>query len=899
MAGAEFWRGKMKIDPANWPALSHLLDEWLELPADRRANWLADLGPEYSDLLPALRRMVATPRMGDSEFLDTLAKVDDPPAILSPGHRLGPYRILSVLGRGGMGVVYCAERDDGKFEQRVAIKVVSADMGTPAFVGRFQREYRILASLDHPNIARLLDAGASEEGLPYFVMEYVEGRPIDQFCAERKLSVSDRLRLFLQVCDAVQFAHQKLIVHRDLKPDNILVTDRGIPKLLDFGIARVLSEYPGGNDATLMAMTPAYASPEQVRGEPVETATDVYSLGCVLYKILTGVAPYRLQGKSPAESIRRICEEEPAPPADLNRDLGSDEDNILRMAMRKEASRRYRSVEQLGSDIGRCLNHEPVLARPAGTGYRLQKYVRRHRIPLGVVAGVVLLLVGFAVTQAVQLRRITRERDRADRIMQFMGGMFKVSDPSEARGNSVTAREILDRASKDIDTGMAKDPVLQAQLMHQMGQVYRGLGLYSRGEALLARAVEIRRRTLGLDNRETLSSMDELGVVFNSESRYVDAEKLNREVLSARRRILGAQDLETVTSMFHLAKNLYAEGHYADAEKLEREVLDVQRRKLGPGNLDTILTTQALAAALEREGRYAEAEKMDVQVVDSKRRQLGSDHPSTILAISNLGWVVYQEGHYTEAEKFLREAAETGRRVLGPEHPVEIGLLGRLGIDLDYAHRYPEAEKLLREVLQARRNSGPERYETVVAAEDLGHALQNEGLYREAEKFLREAVETGRRVLGAAHPGVLIAMGELGETLDKEGRSAEAEALERETVEVQRRVLGPEHPSTLISMRHLARALSHEQKYSEAEKLAGQVLDAQRRVLGPAHPDTALSLYSLAAVEARMGKRDEALRLVREADALKALAPEDLGFSNDPDLKALHHDIVSDKRKAK
>jgi serine/threonine protein kinase/Flp pilus assembly protein TadD len=866
------------------------LDEWLDVPADSRSNWLNNFATADSDVLPALRRLLVLHAGAGDEFLRTLPKLGDPPAALSPGQGLGPYRVISAIGCGGMGAVYRAERDDGRFAQRVAIKVVSGALTTPAFLERFQQEYRILASLEHPNIARLLDAGTTEDGLPYFVMEYVEGQPIDQFCAAHRLSVPERLRLVLQVCDAVQFAHQKLIVHRDLKPDNILVTEQGIPKLLDFGIAKVLGEFPGGNVATVMALTPEYASPEQVRGEPVGTATDVYSLGCVVYKMLTGVTPHGLQGKSPAELVRSICEEEPLKPSALNREVGSDEDNILRMAMRKEAQRRYRSVEQFAADIGRYLNHEPVLARPATAGYRLQKYIRRHRIGVAVAGGLLLMLAGFAAAQVVQVRRITRERDRPDRVMEFMSGMFKVSDPSEARGNSITAREILDKAAEDIDAGLAKDPLLQAQLMHVMGNVYDGLGVYARGEALLARAIDIRRRVLGPEHRDTLASMDELGVVFNKDNRYAEAEKLNREVFQVRRRALRPQNLDTVTSMFHLAKVLYAEGHYGEAEKLERDVLDVQRRVLGAQNLDTVLTIQVLAATLEREGRYPEAEKMDLQVVDAKRRQQGSDHPSTLMAISNLGWVMYQEGRYSEAEGLLREAAETGRRIFGPDHPVEVGLLGRLGIDLDYEGRYPEAEKLLRDVLQARRATGPERYGAVVAAEDLGHLLLDEGRYGEAEKLLREAMETGRRVLGPEHPEALIAMSELGETLDKEGRFVEAEKLEREALDVQRRVLGPEHAGTLASMCRLARILSHQRHFPEAEHLAGEALVVQRRTLRPEHPDTALSVYNLAIVEVREGKRDEALELLRAAIALGLPAPAELGMGRDPDLRHLHGD---------
>ena len=704
---------------------------------------------------------------------------------------IGPYQLIRKIGEGGMGQVWLAEQTS-PVRRQVALKLIRAGLYDEALFQRFQSERQSLAMMDHPAIAKVFEAGATPNGQPYLVMEYVPGLPITEYCDQKKLTIRERLELFIQACEGVQHAHQKAIIHRDLKPANILVVEvdgKPVPRIIDFGLAKAAA--PQLDEKTVLLTqagsflgTPGYMSPEQADPEihDIDTRTDVYSMGVVLYVLLTGFLPFDAKKKSAHEVLRQLREEDPPRPSariSKNEDkesstssaamrgtdpgqlvslLHGDLDCIAMKALEKDRSRRYGTPSELAADIRHYLSHEPVTARPASAGYRVRKYVRRHRIAVSVALGFVVLLAGFTAAQAAQLRRITRERDRADRVTEFMSGMFKVSDPSESRGNSITAREILDRASKDVDSGLAKDPELQAQMMHVMGRVYWSLGLYPRGEALLTRAIDIRRRVLGPAHPDTWRPWTNWGSYFYSESRYAETEKLNREVLQARRRVLGPQNLATITSMLHLGKAFYAQGHYAEAEKWEREALEVQRRVLGPDNLDTVVTTQLLAATLEREGRYADAEKMDVQVVDWKRRKQGSDNPSTLLAISNLGWVLYQEGRYAEAETYMREAAQTGRRVLGPNHPLETGLLGRLATDLDYEGRYEEAEILHREVLAASHAAGPERYETVVAAENLGHTLLSEGHYAEAEKVLREAVETGRHVLGAEHPAVLIAM---------------------------------------------------------------------------------------------------------------------------------------------
>ena len=840
----------MNIDPAKWPQLSKLLDEVLELSGDSRSSWLDNLGTEHSDLVPILRQLLALQGGTDHYFPVTLPEFGRSfTEELSPGQRLDIWQILSVVGRGGMGTVYRAERADGKFDQRVAIKVLSCGLDTAAAAHRFQQEYRILASLEHPNVARLLDAGTTENGLPYFVMEYVEGRPIDRYCAERNLSVSARMRLVLPVCDAVQFAHQILVVHRDLKPDNILVTEQGVPKLLDFGIAKVLNDLPSRNEATLMALTPEYASPEQVRGDPVGTATDVYSLGCVVYKLLTGSSPHQLRGKSLAESVRSICEDEPVIPSSLNPALGLDEDNVLRMAMRKDAQSRYRSVEQFGADINRYLRHEPILARPASAGYRLQKYIRRHRVGVAAAATFVLLVAVFGGLQAAQLRRTSRERDRADRVTQFMSGMFRISDPGETRGNRITAREILDKASADIEKGLASDPELQAEMMSVMGQVYGNLGLYPSAQPLLERSLEIRREALGPSDTQVLSSMDDLALNINREGHFHDAEKLQRETLDLRRHTLGSERPETLKSMSALATTLALEGHYKEAEELQRETAASQSRVLGPERPETLLSLSNLANTLNREGRYAEAEPLQREVLNVQRRVLGREHPQTIASLGSLAATLSREGRWAEAEGLQRETLELRQHVLGLEHP-----------------------------------------DTLIAMTDLAATVKRERRLGEAEKLERGALEIQSRTLGADHPSTLMSMNNLAATLNAQGRPAEAGKLLRTSIEIKSRVLGPEHPETVRSMVNLATTLMKEGRYLEAEKLEREALDIRRRILGPEHPDVALATYNLAIIKEREGKPGEAVRLLAEAVDHGLSAGNSMGIEKDPDLNRLHGD---------
>ncbi len=878
-----------------------------------------NIDPNQPETLP--RADAVAPADAQSPFdvlsqSSALPKQDGPVSI-------DAYRLLEKLGEGGMGQVWLAEQTS-PVKRQVALKLIRNGIYEGSVVRRFKSEQQSLAIMDHPSIAKVLGAGSTPSGQPYFVMEYVPGLPLTRYCDEKKLRIRERLELFMRVCDGVQHAHQKAIIHRDLKPSNILVVEvdgKPAPRIIDFGIAKAISQTDSGDTAVTLGGapmgTPGYMSPEQAnpRQGDVDTRTDVYSLGVILYELLAGAHPLdrRPPHKQASEVLRQLNDDEPpSPSARLRQDeetctavalkrgtepkhlvnvLRGDLDWITMKAMEADRGRRYGTPSELATDIGRYLRSEPVLARPASPGYRLKKYVRRHRVGVAGVGVLAVLLVAFAVMQAVQLRRITRERDRADRISQFMTHMFQISDPSEARGNSVTAREILDQASKDIDSGLQQDPETQAQMMDVMGTVYDNLGLYRRAEALAQRSLDIYRRTLGEKNYQTMRAANNLGNILYDEGRYPESEKLYRETLEIRRELLGPEHLETLMSMNNLANSLFEEGHYAESEKLYRDALDIARRVLGSEHRQTVIQMGNLVNVLAAQGRNAEAETLCREVLEVRRRTLGPEHQDTLRSMNDLSETMMLEGKYADAEKLNRQTLDIRSRVLGPQHPETLLSTYNLAGSIHDEGRLAEAEKLYREVSVAQQKIlGSDNVDTLRSRSDLGATLSDEGQYVAGEKILREVLEIERRVLGPEHPETLRSQANLAATFRQAGRYAESEKLERETLETLKRVLGAEHPQTLTSIHDLATTLQAEGGYSEAAKLCGEVLEVRRRVLGPNHPATAASIYCLARNAALQGENDAAIPLLREAVGHGLPQEAARGMENDIGFRGLQKD---------
>jgi eukaryotic-like serine/threonine-protein kinase len=692
---------------------------------------------------------------------------------------IGPYHLIELIGEGGMGQVWLAEQKQ-PVRRRVAVKLIKAGMDTREIVARFESERQALALMDHPAIAKVFDAGSTLQGRPYFAMEYVAGVPITTYCDKHKLTVRQRMELFIPVCEGVQHAHQKAIIHRDLKPSNILVTEvdgKPMPRIIDFGVAKATSQKLTANSMYTrigtMIGTLGYMSPEQADpfGEDVDTRTDIYSLGAVLYELLAGALPLDIKNLPYDEALRRLREQDAPRPSTRLRTLGSesaiiamnhgsdartlvgqlrgDLDAIVLKALEKDRARRYASAAGFAADIKRYLHDEPVLAHPPSTAYRARKYIRRHRLGVAIAAIGVLLLAAFAVVQSVQLRHIARERDRAererdraDRMTQFTTGIFKLPDAGDPRNNTITAREFLDEASNQIGTGLNDDPELQAKMMFMLGQSYAALGFYSRAQTLVKRAVGIQLSVLGREHRDTLSSVRLLATILRLNQRYDESEKLLRETLATERRVLGNEDPETLSSMNALAATLFEEGHFSEQEKLERETLAIRLRVLGPEHPATLRSMQTLADALTSEGHYDEAEKLQREALEIQRRVFGREDMRTLSSMNSLAWTLERAGRLAEAENLQRSALDIARNVLGPESPGILIALESEAIFVSMEGRYSNAEKLFREAIEiASKTNEPSVVATAWYAFACGAALT--GHRDEALGYLGNAINQG------------------------------------------------------------------------------------------------------------------------------------------------------------
>ncbi len=891
------------MEAERWQRLEAIFQEALELPEEERAAFVARESGDDAGLRRELEALLnaddsAGAFLEDPIFDGGISKLIRDQEESFKSRKVGPYRLLKKIGEGGMSRVYLAVRDDDEYQKLVALKVIPQDLDRDDLRRRFRTERQILASLDHPNIAKLLDGGTTADGLPYFVMDYIEGAPIDEYCERNRLSVIERLELFRTVCGAVQYAHQNLVVHRDIKASNILVTDDGIPKLLDFGIAKLLKPEafaaPVEFTATrIRPMTPSYASPEQVRGRHITTATDVYSLGVLLYKLLTGTLPYELDKKTPREMEKAILEQEPerpstvvsrmqtvatemapggdledAPsiqPAQLRRRLAGDLDNIAMMALRKEPQRRYASVEMLSEDVRLHIQGMPVLAHKDSLGYRASKFVRRNRLAIAVSAAFVALLVGFAATMTVQARRLAlerdqaqRERDRAEEVVAFLQEIFSFSDPERTGSEEITAREILDRGRRRIDSELAGQPIIQASLMEAIGNVYKTLGLFDWAETSLRRALELRLEHLGKGDAQVAQSQDSLGELLRARGEYEEAEQLLRESLASRRRLFGDEHPLVAQSLLHLAQVSYDKSEaYETAEQLFRQALEVMRRARGDDDPAVTEIQLQLGILLVQTGRFDEAESVFRAALETSRRVLGNDNPRTAQSVNNLAVFLGIRGRYQEALPLFQESLATRIRVLGEDHPSTGESLNNLGRLLRETGDLEGAEDLYRQGLGIwRTRFGEGSPKVAFMMNNLGVVLLEQGELDEAEELLRGALRIRRRSLDSDSPDLGWSLVGLGRLLLARGRPGEAEPLIQEAIRLYEASFEEPHWRTAEARTLLGEVRLAQGEFEEAESLLLEGYRVVREELDPGHRRTVDALNRIIRMYEAWGKAD-------------------------------------------
>jgi tetratricopeptide (TPR) repeat protein/predicted Ser/Thr protein kinase len=887
---------------AEWDEVGDVVERALEVPEAERDALLATYCAADDCRLAVARRVLAAAvrargfleRPAADLAADLVAVEADAPTA-APGVRIGAYCIHELIGRGGMADVYRADRADDEFHRVVAVKVVRAGLGDDLFE-RFRAERQVLATLDHPHIARLFDGGVTDDGRPFLVMEYVDGRPLDAYADARQLTIDERLALCLQVCDAVDRAHRHLVVHRDLKPGNILVTDEGSVKLLDFGVAKLLD--PRASTAAspvtrvgARLMTPEYASPEQFLGHPATTATDVYSAGVVLYELLTGTRPCEDAEALPSALERRVVDAEPelasmacladtsrgtaaerasrrrSTPEHLSRQLRGDLDNIIATALRREPERRYPSIAALRHDLERRRDGLPVTARASTVRYRTAKFLRRHRVGVAAAALVVAAVVVGTTTTLVQARTAAREGRRAAEIRDFLVSVFEISDPNNARGEAVTARELLDRGSERIDRSLADDPELRGDIRGVVGTLYGRLGLFDRAAPHLEAALSLARA--GRAGRLVLvERLTALASVRLEQGASAAAGTLLREALALARAEEGPRGPTVAAVLTDLAAVFRATADFAQAESLSREALGIRRAIGEPAGL--VATLNGLGVLLTTAGRPLEAIPALEEALALGRGAYADGHREVVLVGCNLAQARHTAGQLDAALTAFQTCVDQRRHLLGDLHPDVAMSLNNIARVYSDQNAYADAERRYQEALAIQRAAYGDRHRTVAGTlNNLAILDFMRGQYAESAERFRELLPIWRDVLGADHPDTWTTANNLGMALRSAGRLDEAEPILRQVLAARQRLFGPEHPQAAEGMVNLATLLHRQSRFAEARDLAARALPLFETAYPQGHPQIAVTLVHLGRAQLGEGRAGEALASFQRALALR------------------------------
>ncbi|MDJ0698977.1 MAG: serine/threonine-protein kinase [Woeseiaceae bacterium] len=842
----------IELSPERWARVETLFHEASGLREAERDAFLASACGDDEPLLAYVRALLAGTSDIDATIertiADTMQMAFEPlPGEGIRGELIGPYRVERLIGSGGMGMVYLAERADQQFEQRVAIKLGRHRLIDPQAENRFRTERQILADLDHPNIARLLDGGTTEEGIPYLVMEYIDGVRIDTYCDTQGLGLAERLRLFSTICAAVHHAHQNLIIHRDIKASNILVTDDGTPKLLDFGIAK-LTDTQGAATAGLtregaVILTPENAAPEQVLGETVTTATDTYALGLLLYALLTGVRAYAISDQtSPRDFARLVCEEElPLPSERVASELGDDRlarrlrgdlDTIILNALRKDPTRRYRSATALALDIDLHLRSMPIVARADSWRYRTGRFLRRHYAAVAAGIAMLAMLATFTVALMVQNQRIAEERDTAREVSQFLEDIFMSQDPARARGADVTADEVLAAGASRIRHDLDGRPEIQSTLMGTIGRVYYSLGAYEPSVEMLEDALRLREDAYGADATETALARNDLAETLIRQAQYERAETLLQGALAINRRHAGTS-AAIASNLFNLAEVYLATGNLADAETFARESIGLLER-LGPGyQLELAEAKSLLARTLQVRGDFESTETLLLEAIDLVESSEGPDHPLVAYYLQNLGVLQRSKGDLEVAAATLQRAVESTRRILGDKHDLLAAILVDQGM-LRLVHgESASAEQVIREALAiSEANHGKMHPRVGYQKTILGMALHDGQDHGAAELELREALSIYSQVLGPDSQYTASVLTELGAVLSSAGQSGDALEMLQKALDIRVRDYPADHELVAKTRVELAIAYLELGQLAEAEAMLLESLEVLRNSPG-------------------------------------------------------------------